>query len=221
MKRSTERILTTHVGSLARPEALVPLLRAQDLGQPYDREVFAKLVREAVTDVVRRQCEAGIDIVTDGEQSKSSFYRYVLERFNGFERRPPEPGQVNPRAKGREFTAFPDFYAWAEKISEWAGGRGNDRNKSGIEVCSGPVSYKGQPMIKADIENLKAAVKDQHHEEMFVPAIASSYIYANYPNAYYRTGEEYEQALGNALREEYHAIIDAGFVLSRSTTRAW
>src|SRR3990170_4293748 len=100
MKRSTDRILTTHVGSLARPDALIPLLRAQDQGQPYDKEVFAKLVREAVTDVVRRQCAAGIDIVADGEQSKASFYRYVMERFNGFERRPPKPGQENPRSRG-------------------------------------------------------------------------------------------------------------------------
>jgi 5-methyltetrahydropteroyltriglutamate--homocysteine methyltransferase len=213
MKRSTDRILTTHVGSLARPDTLIPLLRAQDLGQPYDKEAFAKLVREAVMDVVHKQCAAGIDIVADGEQSKSSFYRYVLERFNGFERMPPTPGQVNPRAQGREFTAFPEFYAWAEKIAEWAGGRGNDRNKSGIETCTGPISYKGQTAVQRDIQNLKAALQGQPHEEVFVPAISSAYIYANYPNAYYRTGEEYEQALGDALREEYKAIIDAGFIL--------
>ena len=87
MKRSTERMLTTHVGSLARPDALIPFLRAKDRGQPYDREACAKVVREAVTDVVRRQTEAGIDIVTDGEQGKASFYGYVVERFNGFERK--------------------------------------------------------------------------------------------------------------------------------------
>src|SRR5688572_1196420 len=102
MKRSTDRILTTHVGSLARPDALVPLLKAQDLAQPYDKALFDKLVRDAVTDVVRKQCAAGLDIVTDGEQSKSSFYRYVLERFTGFERRPPAPEQVNARGRSRE-----------------------------------------------------------------------------------------------------------------------
>ena len=213
MKRSTERILTTHVGSLARPDALVPLLRAQDLGQPYDKEIFARLVREAVTDVVHKQCAAGIDIVADGEQSKSSFYRYVLERFNGFERRPPAAGQVNARARSREFQAFPDFYAWAERIAEWAGGRDNDRNKHGIETCTGPISYKGQAAIRRDLENLKAALKGQPHEEVFVPAISGPYIYANYPNVYYRTGEEYEQALCDAAREEYRAIVDAGFIV--------
>jgi 5-methyltetrahydropteroyltriglutamate--homocysteine methyltransferase len=213
MKRSTDRILTTHVGSLARPDTLVPLLKAQDLAQPYDKALFDKLVREAVTDVVRRQCAAGVDIVTDGEQSKSSFYRYVLERFAGFERRPPTADQVNARARGREFTAFPEFYAWAERIAEWAGGRGNDRNKDGIETCTGPVSYKGEPMVKRDLDNLKAALKGQPHEEVFVPAISAPYIYANYPNLHYRTGEEYEQALCDAAREEYRAIVDAGFIV--------
>src|SRR5262245_58417160 len=171
MKRSTDRILTTHVGSLARPDALVPLLKAQDLAQPYDKPLFAKLVREAVADVVQRQCAAGIDIVADGEQSKSSFYRYVLERFTGFERRPPKPEQVNARSRGREFTAFPDYYAWAEKIAEWAGGRNNDRNKHGIETCIAPISYRGQAAIQADLENLRLALKGRRHEDVFVPAI--------------------------------------------------
>jgi 5-methyltetrahydropteroyltriglutamate--homocysteine methyltransferase len=168
MKRSTDRILTTHVGSLARPDALVPLLKAQDLAQPYDKSLFERLVREAVTDVVKKQCAAGVDIVTDGEQSKSSFYRYVLERFNGFERRPPGPDQVNARARGREFTAFPEFYAWAEKIAEWAGGRNNDRNKDGIETCTGPVSYKGQPMVRRDLANLKAAAAAPPNREVLL-----------------------------------------------------
>jgi hypothetical protein len=86
MKRSTERILTTHVGSLARPEPLIPLLRSKDRGQSFDQETFAKLVRDAVADVGRRQTEAGIDVVTDGEQGKASFFGYIVERFNGFAR---------------------------------------------------------------------------------------------------------------------------------------
>src|SRR5438477_8859593 len=92
MKRSTERILTTHVGSLARPDALIPFLRSKERGQPYDREAYTKLVREAVADVIRKQSETGIDIVTDGEQGKASFYGYVVERFNGFERKPVPAG---------------------------------------------------------------------------------------------------------------------------------
>ena len=213
MKRSTERILTTHVGSLSRPDELVPILRAKDRGQPYDAAAYAKLVREAVEDVVRRQTDTGIDIVTDGEQGKASFFGYIIERFDGFARKPAPPGQEgNPRGLSREYRAFPDYYAWSEQISEWAGGRGGTR-QFGIDVCTGPVRYKGQAAIQADIDRLKTAVKGLPHEEVFVPAIAPSYIFATLPNEFYRTDEEYEEALANALREEYRAIIDAGFVL--------
>ena len=97
MKQSTERILTTHVGSLARSDSLTPLLRLREEGQPYDRDELARHVSEAVTDVVRKQVEAGIDIVTDGEQGKSGFFSYIIERFNGFERKPAAPGTVRPR----------------------------------------------------------------------------------------------------------------------------
>ena len=213
MKRSTERILTTHVGSLARPEALIPLLRSKDRGQPYDAETFAKLVRDAVADVVRKQTEAGIDVVTDGEQGKASFFGYIVERFNGFARTPAPTGQEgNPRTAGREYRAFPDYYAWSERIAEWAGGRGGDR-RHGIDVCTGPVSYKGHAAVQRDIENIKTALKGLRHEEVFMPAIAPSYLFATLGNTFYRTEEEYEQALADALREEYRAIVDAGFVL--------
>src|SRR5215471_13339008 len=145
MQQSTHRILTTHVGSLARPEALIPLLRRKERGQPYDTEAFARLVREAVADVVRKQVEAGIDIITDGEQGKESFFGYINDRFNGFELRPLPPGEVsNPRTVGREYRAFPDYYAWAERIAASAGGRGGDRSH-GVYTCTGPISYK--PMV--------------------------------------------------------------------------
>ena len=213
MKRSTERILTTHVGSLARPEALIPLLRSKDRGQPYDQETFAKLVRDAVADVVRKQIETGVDIVTDGEQGKASFFGYIVERFNGFARTPAPTGQEgNPRTAGREYRAFPDYYAWSERIAEWAGGRGGDR-RHGIDVCTGPVSYKGHTAVQRDIENIKTALKGLRHEEVFMPAIAPSYLFATLTNKFYRTDEEYEQALADALREEYRAIVDGGFVL--------
>jgi 5-methyltetrahydropteroyltriglutamate--homocysteine methyltransferase len=213
MKRSTERILTTHVGSLSRPDALVPILRSKDRGQPYDREAYGRLVREAVADVARRQTEAGVDVVTDGEQGKASFFGYIVERFNGFARKPAPPGQEgSTRADSREYRAFPDYYAWSERIAEWAGGRGGDR-RHGIDVCTGPVSYKGRAAVQADIENLKTAFKGLPHEEIFMPAIAPSYIFATLANEHYRTDEEYEEALANALAEEYRAIVDAGFVL--------
>jgi len=213
MKRSAERILTTHVGSLARSDSLIPLLRQREHGQPYDRAELARRVRESVADVVRKQVEAGIDILTDGEQGKASFYGYIVERFTGFERRPAPAGkEANPRAAGREYLAFPDYYAWSERIAQPFGGRGGAR-AYGIDTCTGPVSYRGGHTVQTDIENLKGALKGLPHEDVFMPAIASSYVAASFANEYYRTHEEYEQAVSDALREEYKAIVDAGFIL--------
>ena len=212
MKRSTERILTSHVGSLARADSLIPLLRLREQGQPYDRDDLARRVREAVTDVVRQQVEAGIDIVADGEQGKSSFYGYVVERFSGFERKPPAPGnEMRPRAAGREYLAFPDYYAWSERIAEPFGGRGG--RGRGVDTCTGPVSYKGHEAVQADIANLKAAIAGRAHEDVFMPAISSAYVAATLANEYYRSQEEYEKAVSDAMREEYKAIVDAGFIL--------
>ena len=213
MKRSTDRILTTHVGSLSRPDDLVAVLTAKDRGQPYDREVYTRLVREAVADVVRRQTDAGIDIINDGEQGKASFFGYIVERFTGFERQPAPPGQDgSTRAASREYLDFPEFYAWADRIAEGLGGRGNTR-RYGVDVCTGPVTYRGQAAVQADIATLKAALQGRPHEEVFLPAISPAYIFATLPNRFYRTDEEYEQALADALHQEYRAIVDAGFVL--------
>src|SRR5262249_40277579 len=132
---------------------------------------------------------------------------------NGFTRRSAAPGQEgNPRATGREYLAFPDYYAWSERIAEWAGGRGGDR-RHGVDTCTGPVSYKGHAAVQADIENLKAALQGCAYEEVFMPAIAPSYVAAIMPNEYYRTTEEYEHAVSDALHEEYKAIVEAGFIL--------
>jgi 5-methyltetrahydropteroyltriglutamate--homocysteine methyltransferase len=213
MKRSTDRILTTHVGSLARPDDLIALLRLKERGQPYDRDHFATLVREAVVDVVRKQVDAGIDIVTDGEQGKESFFGYINDRFDGFELKPAPPGEEgNPRRAGREYQAFPDYYAWSERMAQWAGGRGGDR-RHGIYTCTGPIRYKGQAAVQTDIDNLKAALHGLPHEDVFMPAIASSYIAATLPNVYYPSEAAYEQALSEALHEEYKAIVNAGFIL--------
>ncbi len=213
MKRSTERILTTHVGSLARADSLITLLRLREQGQPYHREDLATLVREAVTEVVRKQVEAGIDIITDGEQGKPSFYGYVVERFSGFERKPAAPGKEGrARASGREYLAFPDYYAWSERIAEPFGGRGGNRGQ-GIDTCTGPVSYRGREAVQTDIANLKAATKGQPHEDVFIPAIAPSYVASTFANEYYRSYEEYEQAVSDAMGAEYKAIVDAGFIV--------
>src|SRR5688500_2153933 len=180
MNQSTERILTTHVGSLARPNSLTPLLRLREEGQPYDRDEVSRVVRDSVANVVRKQVEAGIDIVTDGEQGKSGFFSYIIERFNGFERK-PAAGAVRPRAAGREYLSFPDYYAWSERIAEPFGGRSGGRANS-VDTCTGPVSYRGTEAVQSDIANLKAAVKDRTHEDVFMPAIASSYVAATFAN---------------------------------------
>jgi 5-methyltetrahydropteroyltriglutamate--homocysteine methyltransferase len=163
---------------------------------------------------VRKQVEAGVDIITDGEQGKASFFGYIIERFSGFERKPAAPGKEGrPRAAGREYLAFPDYYAWSERIAEPFGGRSGGRGHGGVDTCTGPVSYRGHEAVQADIDNLKAAVKGQNHEEVFMPAIASSYVASTFSNEYYRTHEEYEQAVSDAIRQEYKAIVDAGFIL--------
>jgi 5-methyltetrahydropteroyltriglutamate--homocysteine methyltransferase len=218
MKQSTERILTTHVGSLARSDSLTPLLLLREQGQTYDRNQLAKLVHESVAEVVRKQVEAGIDIVTDGEQGKSGFFGYIIERFNGFQRKPAAPGTVRPRAAGREYLSFPDYYAWSERIAEPFGGRSGGRGH-GVDTCTGPVSYRGHAAVQTDIDNLKAAVKGRPHEDIFMPAIASSYVAATFANEYYRTHEEYEQAVSDAMREEYKAIVDAGLILQLDDPR--
>ena len=213
MQHSTQRILTTHVGSLARADSLLPLLRLKEQGQPYDRDELARRVREAVADVVRKQIEAGVDIVADGEQGKSGFFTYVIERFTGFERKLPAPGkEMRPRSAGREYTAFPEYYAWSERVAAPFGGRSGRAGRE-ADICTGPVSYKGQEAVKADIANLKAATSGLAHEDVFVPAIASSYVAATFANEYYRSHEEYHQAVCQALRAEYQAIIDAGFIV--------
>ena len=218
MKQSTERVLTTHVGSLARSDALTPLLWQRERGEPYDRDELARRVREAVTEVVRKQVEAGIDIVTDGEQGKSGFFGYVIDRFAGFERKPAAPGAVRPRSAGREYLSFPDYYAWSERVAEPFGGRSGGRGL-GNDICTGPISYRGQAAVHADIANLKAAVQGRAHEDIFMPAIASSYVASTFANEHYRTHEEYEQAVSDALREEYKAIVDAGFILQLDDPR--
>jgi 5-methyltetrahydropteroyltriglutamate--homocysteine methyltransferase len=195
MKRSVDRILTTHAGSLPRPADLL----ATDPADPG----HAARVRRAVADVVRRQAEVGLDVVTDGEMSKPSFITYVTERLSGFERS-REQGTV-PWAGSKEATAFPEFYEPTLRQSPNAA--------APRFVCAGPVTYVGQARVQADIENLKTALAGRRVEEAFIPAIAPSNVEGRQPNAYYKTDEEYLFAIAEAMREEYRAIVDAGFLL--------
>jgi 5-methyltetrahydropteroyltriglutamate--homocysteine methyltransferase len=199
MKRSVERILTTHAGSLPRPADLLAMM--QDPAPA--RTVLAARVRSAVVDAVRQQVEHGLDVVDDGEMSKPSFVTYVTERLGGFTPS-AEPGELS-WAGSREVEAFPEFYAPALRQSPNAA--------APRFACTGPISYTGRRQVQADIENLRAALAGVRVEEAFVPAISPSNVEGRQKNLYYKTDEEYLFAIAEAMREEYRAIVDAGFLV--------
>ena len=206
MKRSTERLLTTHAGSLARPVDLLDMMRAKEHGQPYDAEAYDSRVREAVADVVRRQVQTGIDVVSDGEQGRPNYADYVGERLAGFEPR-DNPPYTGAWSGTREALDFPEFYELA------SGGRAAAISPPSTMVCTGPVSYKGHEQLRRDIENLEAAVQGLDFEEVFMPSISCSDVEGPRHNEYYSSDEEYLFALADAMSEEYKAIVDSGFLL--------
>ena len=198
MKLSKERILTTHAGSLTRPDDLLEMIEAKDAGRPYDEKAFDERVLTEVKDVVRRQSEAGIDVVSDGEEGKSGFFAYIDERLSGFEYRKSESVPRGPR-----FADMGDFPEYAETALP----------PMVRPVCTGPITYTGHALVQADIDNLRAALMGVHVEEAFLPAAAPGMVSAERQNEYYATREEMMQATADALREEYRAIVEAGFVL--------
>jgi 5-methyltetrahydropteroyltriglutamate--homocysteine methyltransferase len=204
MKHSTERILTTHCGSLARPKALLDLMKAKLNNEPCDPIAYEESVRTAVAEAVHEQVETGIDVVTDGEQGKPGFFAYVRERLTGFEAKTPPAGGWKQWAA--EVEAFPEYYESYFK-RRMMGGSIVPRTPM---VCTGPISYRGHGANRRDIENLKAALAGLQVEDAFMPAVAPSGVGSN---EYYRSNEEYLHAVGAALRNEYQAIVDAGFVL--------
>jgi len=206
MKRSTDRILTTHTGSLARPPDLLEIMRDKENGRPYDREAYDALARQAVIDAVRRQCEIGIDIPSDGEQSKSGFGSYQVERFSGFE---PAADQTRPvRFQSPEIQAFPEYYA------EYMAHNMNAAQLAPpkVMVCTGSVEYIGQAALQRDIESLKAGLQGQPHEEAFMPS-AEPLALTSRENRYYANADDFREACVEATRQEYRAIIEAGFIL--------
>jgi 5-methyltetrahydropteroyltriglutamate--homocysteine methyltransferase len=214
MKTSTDRILTTHVGSIPRPESIRELLRARLDGQVVDAETLAARVKDAVTDVVRQQAECGIDVVSDGEMSKTSFIAYSDERLTGFTTLKPDDPNVPPSNTSgvwarrldtrREWRAFRDYYAAYLPAAM--------PPSAPPTVCTGPISYKGEALLKRDLENLKAAMAAAGVTEAFVPAIAPGMVGRD-QNRYYPTEEAYRFAIAEALKTEYRTIVDAGFIL--------
>jgi 5-methyltetrahydropteroyltriglutamate--homocysteine methyltransferase len=212
MKRSTDRILTTHVGSLIRPQPLQQFLRAQQEGEPFDQAAYDGCLAQSVAEVVAQQAAAGIDVISDGEFGKSiSWSQYVLERLSGFERRPVKPG-ANPFTRGADRQRFPEFYA------ELDAHEGLATTKDA--VCVGPVAYTGQAALTRDIGNFKAALGGVKVEEAFLPVAAPASVIPDRKNEYYKTDEECLVAIGEAMRTEYRMIVDAGFLLQLDDARA-
>jgi 5-methyltetrahydropteroyltriglutamate--homocysteine methyltransferase len=216
MKRSTSRILTTHVGSLIRPARLLEFVRARKNGESVDKQAYDKCLKDSVAEVVQQQTQAGIDIVDDGEFGKStSWSLYALQRLSGFEMRPIQPG-ADPFATGADRKRFKEFYA------ELEGGDSNTWSKVTTQdaVCVAPVKYTGLAELQADIDNLKAALRGAKVEEAFLPVAAPSSAIPDRKNEYYRNDEELVIALAEALRTEYRTIVEAGFLLQLDDARA-
>ena len=205
MKRSTDRILVSHVGSLARPPDLMEMLVARNEGKPFDAEALARRTREAVADVVEKQIECGIDIVNDGELGKSNFSRYTKERLGGFIERPAGVDFKPTSIFGRDMLEFTEYFN--------RGGRTSIGHHARVFYCVEPITYIGQEEVEADIRNLKNALYGKKIEEGFLPAVAPGTMEHWMKNEYYRTQEEYLFAIAGAMAEEYRAIVDAGFVL--------
>jgi len=212
MKRSTDRIITTHTGSLPRPGDLVELLNAKEIGEDYDRDAFARRVRRSVAEVVRRQLETGIDVVGDGEHSKVNFRAYARDRLAGLE---AIDGPANPEGPTRDSIAFAGAYEDAKVMLAARSTAIVPRRKAMPKtvVCTGPIRYVGHAELQADLDNLKAALQGVEATEAFVTAISPSNLEFSYENRFYPTDEAYLIALADAMHVEYKAIVDAGFLL--------
>src|ERR1043166_8220443 len=185
MKRSTDRILTTHVGSLPRPADLLAGVQAKEQGKPVVVKEHAARLSGAAAAIVRKQVELGIDVVDDGEYGKPSFVSYVNERLGGFEVDREVPRQ-SPWAGSREARAFPEFY-----------GEGHVAARQNHMVCTAPITYRGRAQLQVDIDNLKAALAGAAPQEAFMPAISPTSAADWQRNAYYKTEEEYLFAIAD------------------------
>ena len=204
IQQNTDRIQTTHIGSLPRPHRLLDAMKAKYSGKPYDETAFQQALRGAVAEVVRKQVDCGIDIVTDGEFSKPGFFTYIRERLEGFESRPT----AKVKLFEQEIAAFPEYY---EQYFKRAMMGGAIVSLAPI-VCVGPVKYRGEKLVQIDIDNLKAAAAAAGipNEHVFLPATAPSGVGIN---EYYKSDEEYFNALAAEMANEYRAIVDAGILV--------
>ena len=214
MKRSAERILTTHAGSLPRPEKLLDVNRAKVAGEDYDAAAYGERLSEAVAEICQRQTEIGVDVINDGEFGKAThgaidygaWQSYAWGRLSGWE--PGEPRPSPALSSRRDRANFADFYRELDGSSFLSSSAIVGRPP----VVTGPIRYVGQDAVRADIANFKATLAGVNAEEGFITAVAPG-SFGRRQNEYYKTDEEFLAALSEALREEYTAIIEAGFVL--------
>ena len=204
IQQNTDHIQTTHIGSLPRPHDLLDLMKAKFAGQPYDQQKLDATITKSVADSVRKQVECGIEIISDGEFSKPGFFTYIQERLEGFDSRPNQKLVLFQQ----EVAAFPEYYAQYFKDAMLGG----TIVPIVPVVCTGPVKYRGEAKVQADIANLKAAAKaagvaDNH---VFLPATAPSGVGIN---EYYKSDEEYFHALALEMSKEYKAIVAAGMLV--------
>jgi 5-methyltetrahydropteroyltriglutamate--homocysteine methyltransferase len=202
VKTSADRILTTHTGSLPRPDSLVKLMLERARGGTVPDATYEGAVASAVDAIVKKQTDLGVDVIDDGEQSKSGFVAYVNERLAGYEpyTRPPDQKAFGG---SRELRDFPEFY------DQHHAPGGHVVNV----ICTGPISYKGDAQLQRDLANLKRAAAQSPAAEVFVPCASPASVEGWQVNAYYKTDEEYLYAIADAMRHEYKAIVDAGFLV--------
>src|ERR1700686_2096122 len=198
MKTSQDRILTTHVGSLPRPQAVRHLLVRKDQGEAYDKAELARLTRQAVFDIVRRQADNGIDIVNDGEMSKPGYSTYVADRLSGFAGHEP----AKPRLDTRD---HPNFMAAYERMT--------GANVARRAVCVGAIAVRDREPLAEDLANLRDALAQVGVVEGFMTAASPGLVPVFQNNSYYPTYEAYVEAIAAAMQQEYEAIVAAGFVL--------
>jgi 5-methyltetrahydropteroyltriglutamate--homocysteine methyltransferase len=212
MHASTRRILTTHTGSLPRPPDLVAMLNAKELGGPYDTKAFAARVERAISEVVQQQVDTGIDVIGDGEHSKFNWMAYARARLTGLEE---IDSPVRFRGATRDSIEFADAYEDLKVMHAARSGalvaKRTARPKA--LVCAAPIRYVGRDELRTDLANLKRSLAGKTYDEAFVTAISPSNLELYYENRHYNSDEEYLEALGEAMRVEYLAIVEAGFLL--------
>jgi 5-methyltetrahydropteroyltriglutamate--homocysteine methyltransferase len=212
MKLGSDRILTTHTGSLPRPADLVAILNAKELGASYDQTFYPDRIRRAVSEIVRKQADVGIDIVDDGEHSKVNWMAYARARLSGLEE---IDSPVRFRGPTRDSLAFPGTY---DDMGVMLAGRSGAivpkrHVRPKAQVCTGSIAYVGRKELQTDIDNLKQALKEVDISEGFMTAISPSNLELYYENRFYDSDEGYLAALADAMRVEYKTIVDAGLLL--------